>query len=237
MTIGEKIKKARQELKMTQSELAGEKITRNMLCQIELGIANPSIDTVRYLAERLSLPLSYLFSHDDDILFYKKKEKIGEIYERFEQKDFLRCVQIIESINADDDELAFLLATSYFNLARTALYGGSLQSALKYIELSENNCKKTRLNTDYFSSMLTMYRAIASNIQAPLLEFDPIEYDKGLDSIFDYELYKYLVQDYEHEYRDGGLTRHVKAKGLIKERRYSEAIQVLNEAVESGMEH
>ena len=75
MLLGEKIKLARLAKKITQSQLAGDKVTRNMISRIETGTANPSLDTIKYLAQRLSLPVSYLLSEDDDLLFYEKKEK------------------------------------------------------------------------------------------------------------------------------------------------------------------
>ena len=78
MLLGEKIKAARRSKKITQSQLAGDKVTRNMISRIETGTANPSLDTIKYLAQRLSLPVSYLLSEDDDLFFYEKKEKISE---------------------------------------------------------------------------------------------------------------------------------------------------------------
>ena len=55
MDIGQKIKMIRTEKLMTQKELAGGVITRNMLSQIENGIANPSLSTVQYIADKLGL--------------------------------------------------------------------------------------------------------------------------------------------------------------------------------------
>ncbi|MBQ8005809.1 MAG: helix-turn-helix transcriptional regulator, partial [Clostridia bacterium] len=60
MNIGEKIKNLRTSKLMTQKELAGEEITRNMLSQIENGSASPSLQTLRYLAARLGVPVGYL---------------------------------------------------------------------------------------------------------------------------------------------------------------------------------
>ena len=54
MQIGEKIKKLRTAKLMTQSELVGGEITRNMLSRIENGAAQPSMATVKYIAERLT---------------------------------------------------------------------------------------------------------------------------------------------------------------------------------------
>lgn len=46
MDIGKKIREIRTEKLMTQSQLAGDEITRNMLSRIENGAALPSLGTV-----------------------------------------------------------------------------------------------------------------------------------------------------------------------------------------------
>ena len=58
--IGERIRELRQKKGLTQKELAGDKITRNMLSQIESGNAVPSVKTLTYLAQVLELPPSVL---------------------------------------------------------------------------------------------------------------------------------------------------------------------------------
>lgn len=55
MTLGQRIKEARLEKQMTQQELVGEFITRNMLSKIENDSATPSVRTLEYLADRLGL--------------------------------------------------------------------------------------------------------------------------------------------------------------------------------------
>ncbi|MBO5953181.1 MAG: helix-turn-helix transcriptional regulator [Oscillospiraceae bacterium] len=59
MELGEKIKAARQELGLSQRQLCGDTITRNMLSQIENGSARPSMQTLRYLAQGLGKSVSY----------------------------------------------------------------------------------------------------------------------------------------------------------------------------------
>ena len=51
MTLGQKIRAARQERGMTQKELVGHYITRNMLSKIENDSATPSVRTLEYLAQ------------------------------------------------------------------------------------------------------------------------------------------------------------------------------------------
>ena len=64
MTIGEKIRLARQEAGLSQRQLCGQQVTRNMLSQIENGSARPSVDTLTYFAAQLGKPVSYFLDED-----------------------------------------------------------------------------------------------------------------------------------------------------------------------------
>lgn len=59
MELGQKIKSVRQEIGLSQRQLCGEFMTRNMLSLIENGSAKPSMDTLRYLAAQLGKPVSF----------------------------------------------------------------------------------------------------------------------------------------------------------------------------------
>lgn len=59
MNIGERIKYARLEAGLSQRQLCGDTVTRNMLSLIESGRARPSMDTLRYFAEVLGKPIGY----------------------------------------------------------------------------------------------------------------------------------------------------------------------------------
>lgn len=59
MELGERLRQARLEAGLSQRQLCGEIITRNMLSQIENGSARPSMDTLRYLATRLGKSIGY----------------------------------------------------------------------------------------------------------------------------------------------------------------------------------
>ena len=64
MTLGEKLRLARREAGLTQRQLCGEEITRNMLSQIENGTARPSMKTLVYLASRLEKPVSFFLEEE-----------------------------------------------------------------------------------------------------------------------------------------------------------------------------
>ena len=54
MTLGQKLKQTRLARGMTQSQVVGDRITRNMLSQIENDLASPSVGTLEYLASVLN---------------------------------------------------------------------------------------------------------------------------------------------------------------------------------------
>ena len=64
MELSQCLKQARLEAGLSQKALCGDRITRNMLSQIENGSARPSMDTLRYLAGRLGKPLSYFLEEE-----------------------------------------------------------------------------------------------------------------------------------------------------------------------------
>ena len=59
MELGQRLKAARQEAGLSQRQLCGERLTRNMLSQIENGSARPSMETLKYLAQQLGKSVSY----------------------------------------------------------------------------------------------------------------------------------------------------------------------------------
>lgn len=58
--IGDRIRRRRRELGMTQADLAGAAYTKSFISQLESGHADPSVDTLRYLSRRLQTALSTL---------------------------------------------------------------------------------------------------------------------------------------------------------------------------------
>ena len=72
--LGGRIRKLRLERKMTQREVVGDFITRNMLSQIESGQVNPSINTLRGIAQVLKTPL-YTLNNDFRIKLDPKREE------------------------------------------------------------------------------------------------------------------------------------------------------------------
>jgi transcriptional regulator with XRE-family HTH domain len=66
-SLGQKVKKLRKEKGLTQQDLADNNISRSMLSLIENDVAQPSMSTLSYVAQKLGRSLSYFLSDDEEI--------------------------------------------------------------------------------------------------------------------------------------------------------------------------
>ncbi len=93
--IGERIKHLRKQLGMTQTELAGEHMTKSMLSQIENGKAMPSMRTLRYLAEQLGQDAGYFLGEDDG---QGISELVRELETDMKHKEYAEIVRKVQPL-------------------------------------------------------------------------------------------------------------------------------------------
>lgn len=153
--LGKRIKEARLAKKMTQSELVGTFITRNMLSRIESGNACPSVKTLEYLAERLDLPAGSLISNDgsdaaDTERSDRNVKRLITAKQLYIECDYLSCVNSAEKLIGTEfeDEGQAILARCFIALSEKAMNGGDKTSAIKYakqaLELADKGIYKSR---------------------------------------------------------------------------------------------
>ena len=228
MTVGEKIKQARTERGMTQSELAGEVITRNMLSRIETGAAQPSLDTLFYIAGRLGIPAGFLLLDKDDALLSVFEEEMTVARQLYAVGKYKECIARLDAISHKNDEIHLLYSYSLFYIALDYFKGGSMKSAARNFTAALEHTAQTIYDTSKIKCSSMLYLAVCDNINLPLLSFNKDEYvSLALDTVH-YDFYKYLTQDAEHTYCNQQYQEHITAKRLIKERKYEDAIAILS---------
>jgi transcriptional regulator with XRE-family HTH domain len=227
MTIGEKIRIARIEKNMTQSDVADDKITRNMISAIESNKAMPSIDTLMHISSRLGLPAAYLISDENDPLTYRKNESIIRIKSAFSSKKYSECIALIEAIGSVDDELAYLLAHSFYETGVMMAKRGSFKSAEENLTRALSYSQMTIYDTDAIECKIPLYMSFLKNVNAPLLEFDIDAFYSFATHNADFEFFRYVCNDVEFKYKNELFQRHIAAKIKMKERKYYEAISIL----------
>jgi hypothetical protein len=77
--------------------------------------------------------MAYLLSCDDDLSVYRKNEVITDLRNAFGERRFSDCISMIGSIGSVDDELAYILAYSYFELGISYAKNGSFNLILYFV--------------------------------------------------------------------------------------------------------
>ncbi|GMQ59850.1 helix-turn-helix transcriptional regulator [Vallitalea sediminicola] len=135
-SLGNKIKQARKELHITQTQLAGQDMTKSMISQIENNVATPSMKNLKRIADRLNKPVSFFIEENmgNEILPLNTiKSKMNNI------------TLLMNNLNYDEavEELNILLSTynftNYGKLHGDILY--KLGECLGYMNLFDK-CEK-----------------------------------------------------------------------------------------------
>ena len=79
-TLGERIRKLRKQQKLTLEALAGNELTKGMMSLIENNKANPSMDSLSYIAERLGVEASELLEEVSTQELRNVLEKAEKLY-------------------------------------------------------------------------------------------------------------------------------------------------------------
>ena len=170
MNIGQKIKQLRLSKLMTQSELAGDQITRNMLSSIEHGTALPSLPTAMYIAERLSVPVGYLLSQGEDEFIYRKMANIANIHRALKAGDHTGCLSLLSAFGGEsDDELSLIRAQCEYNVGLNALHNGRLRLAAAAWDRALNAAAATLFDTAWLRARIAVYFRYLSGLSFTLV--------------------------------------------------------------------
>ena len=230
MTIGEKIKKQRRLLGYTQSDVAADFISRNMLSLIESGNASPSLETLRYLADALHIPIEYLVSDQEDISPFLRMKKEAELHECFVLGKYEKVLELVDSFGQNDDLTLILAAEASYRFAKKKLSSGSLESAKKYLARTLDYLSVSKFDSALLRAKCALASSIAENIQSPKLNFDREAYLNLIREDTEEEFFHYYCLDFSYPYQNEILSLHIKAKELMRKRDYHGAIALLCEA-------
>lgn len=139
MELGQKLKQARLEAGLSQRQLCGDTITRNMLSQIENGSAKPSLATLQVLSARLGKPVSYFWKDAPSENLSLLKQAADAPAEQ--------ALSLLQNYLSPDPLLDsgyyLLLARCHMDLAEQALSENREGYARSLLEKAENYGKKT----------------------------------------------------------------------------------------------
>lgn len=159
MELGQKLKQVRLEQGLSQRQLCGDVITRNMLSLIENGSASPSMETLRYLAGQLGKPMSYFL--DEETVTSPNQAVMERARAAYKRNDYALAVQELEQyLHPDltfDFEEALLRSLAFLGLAEEAISRGKGPYALELLKNAEAAGKQT----PYYTNELERRRLLA----------------------------------------------------------------------------
>lgn len=233
MSIGTKIRDTRKARGLTQSDLVGEEITRNMLSRIESDKALPSLPTLLFLAERLGVSPGYLLEEERSLLEDKKAlvlPKLKAAYQRGNYKEVIRLYE--RDLGTFDDEIAYMLADACLHCGEELLHKGKMHSAEKTVKDGLAFLESTVYASAHLKASLSLLAAILSSIQSPKYEVARLPYASFKQEAMLEDLYRYTLENKEpYSYGNELYAEHANAKRMMSEGRYADALRAL-EALE-----
>ena len=192
MNIGERIRELRISKLMTQADLAGDRITRNMLSCIENGSANPSLSTIVYIAGRLGVPAGFLLAEQGDEMAYRKMSNLSNIKKAYTTGDVQSCRSLcLSGCPEPDDEISLLLANCDMGIAVEEFWSGKLRSSCRFFDEALSYAEKTIYSTDAIEAEIRVYFRFMERISHTLYS-DLLDEEKALSVKSDSILSKYL---------------------------------------------
>lgn len=173
MELGEKLRCARIEAGLSQRQLCGEEITRNMLSLIENGSAKPSMKTLQYLAGRLGKPVSFFL--EDMLPASPNQQCIFAARDHFDQGNYAAAATALESYREPDPifdrEYCLLQVLAFLNLAEEAI---SQRRELYALELLEKANRESSYCDEALKRkrLLLMGRLKAQQVSSQLPSLD-----------------------------------------------------------------
>ena len=255
MDIGKKIKKLRTEKLMTQSELTGGEITRNMLSRIENGAALPSLGTVVYLASKLGVPAGYLLSEGEEEFIYHKTSVMKNIRRAYTDKNFELCREMcLSEFDEFDDELELILTDCCLGVAEEYMRGGRLRKACAFLDEAIRHSRCTMFDTTSQKNSIAIMFGLLKDI-SPALDSDETDtvisedmfypavfgnaFCKFITVLLDSEKYGLFLDDLDKNGSDG-LTEndrlfvlYLKARMQMLKGDYTNAVTTLRDVTDS----
>ena len=173
MTLGQKVRSARIARGMTQKQLVGDQITRNMLSRIENDSATPSMRTLEYLAGRLGLPAGHFLS-DSRWSDGTSPDGLDDMRRAYREGRFTDCIALLEESRAGTTDEGYLLRSlASLSAARQALKEGRTEDARQFADAA-----------DYYNRQ-GMYYSVEIDAEMSLilaecaLQLDPSDFEQN----------------------------------------------------------
>lgn len=251
MNIGERIRELRISKLMTQADLAGDHITRNMLSCIENGSANPSLSTIVYIAGRLGVPAGFLLAEQGDEMAYRKMSNLSNIKKAYTTGDVQSCRSLcLSGCPEPDDEISLLLTNCDTGIAVEEFWSGRLRSSCRFFDEALSYAEKTIYSTDAIEAEIRVYFRYMERISHTLYS-DLLDEEKALsvksntvlsqylDALYalddsDVSVAEQLIDQLTNSGENSFFKAHLQNKLLMIDKNYKQAQKALQQLLQDS---
>jgi transcriptional regulator with XRE-family HTH domain len=196
MTLGEKMKYIRKKRGLTQQDLAGTLMTRNMISQIERGAATPSLQALEHFAKVLDVDPSVFFDCGLSIEQFENKRQISEIKSYYADKKYAMCIRLSLDLSENsDDDYRLMMYDCYYHEGISRFENSDLSGALEYFRKAESYAEGAPFPPFYSGRILFMRELIEGYLNGSHIVsvnlFSTLSQDP--DNFFEYALYTILM--------------------------------------------
>lgn len=198
MTLGEKLRQARSEAGLTQRQLCGEEITRNMLSQIENDSARPSMKTLTYLASQLGKPVSYFL--EETVAVSPNGACMAKARAAFDERKYSEVLEALAAFRDPDEiyrreqQLLGILARLF--LAQEVMERGRYPYARELLEQAGEQGSSAAYYTQELENwrLRLMAQVPGTRVQLPGLDADLLIYAGAAVTDGDWERARSLLE-------------------------------------------
>ena len=200
MTLGEKIKAARMERNMTQKDVVGDYITRNMLSKIENGSATPSVKTLEYLAEVLGMPAGYFMTENNGDEF--TPGGLASARAAFKNGEYDGCIRVLETMDMEGgyrDEAMMLMSRAKIGLSKKAMTDGRYEEAIRLArEAVEHNSdtiyESAAFRTEALLLVARCTMELGGDFEKAMDDYQAAYQDQGLGEFYRLTMAEYYIE-------------------------------------------
>lgn len=235
MELGQLLRQARLDAGLSQRELCGDQISRNMLSQIENGTAHPSMETLTYLAEKLGKPVSFFL--DEPTPTSPNHALIEQARATFTAGNYGLTLSLLTQYQPDDPiydwEYHLLEAQSCLELAAKAIQKGHTGHASQLLERAALAGEQTPYYNDATRRQRLLLLCRVSRDNAPLPSDDDALLVRASISISEGDPGRALQYLDAAEDKNSSEWKYLRGKAYMEQENFSDALPCLKAAEES----
>lgn len=167
MELSDRIKNARLEAGLSQRQLCGDVITRNMLSLIESGKARPSMDTLRHFSRVLGKPMSYFL--EENAVTSPNQEVMQTAEDAYIAGEYEAVLSALEDYRPGDgvfDQTRYLLETLACQaLAEQVIAEGKKTYAIHLLDRADAAAANTAYAPDAGMRTLLRWKADPTTVK------------------------------------------------------------------------